>query len=85
MTWQTLGEAVLNKTMALGTTFGLGGGVGIVKFLSHAPAPMASNAWSGSIFDTLQDLVSNKERIGERRNLDGTTVFVVRQKRPDVI
>jgi len=61
---------------SLMATFGLGGGVGLVKLLNHWPAPYEGNAYGGAIFDTLQDLVSNK-RVGDRRTRNGATVPAV--------
>ncbi len=58
----------------LRVTFGLGGGVGIVKYLRHMPAPYQDQIWWGSCFDTLQDLVSNTSRIGERRTREGLVI-----------
>ncbi len=70
MNWQTiamdLAHALASKATALGATFGLGGGVGLVKLLNHWPAPYEDSPYTGAIFDWVQDLVSNK-RIGERR------------------
>ena len=57
-------------------TFGLGGGVGLVKLLNHWPAPYEDSQYGGTIFDWLQDLVSNK-RIGERRTRAGALVSPV--------
>jgi hypothetical protein len=85
MNWQSalidLFHALASKAGALGATFGLGGGVGIVKLLNHWPAPYEGNAYGGAIFDTLQDLVSNK-RIGERRSRDGASVAPVPRMDP---
>ncbi len=53
-------------TSAVMATFGIGGGVGLVKLLAHWPAPYEDSAYGGAIFDTLQDLASNN-RIGDRR------------------
>lgn len=70
MNWQAIALGLAHesaaKLIALGGTFGLGGGVGIVKLLNHWPAPYEDHVYLGAIFDWLQDLVSNK-RIGERR------------------
>ncbi len=68
--WKDIALWIGNHVAALAATFGLGGGVGIVKFLNHVPAPYEDQPWAGAIFDTLQDLVSNK-RIGERRSRGG--------------
>lgn len=70
-----------SHTSQLAATFGLGGGVGLVKLLNHWPAPIEGNAYGGAIFDTLQDLVSNK-RIGERRTRAGASVAPVARMDP---
>ena len=57
-------------------TFGLGGGVGLVKLLNHWPPPYDDNVYGGCVYDWLQDLVSNK-RVGERRTRAGVTVQAV--------
>jgi hypothetical protein len=73
MNWQRIVGIVGDHLMALGVTFGLGGGVGIIKLLAHWPAPLQENIYWGAIFDWLQDLVSNR-RIGERRTREGVIV-----------
>lgn len=81
MNWQSVLEAATSKTAALAGTFGLGGGVGIVKFLKHMPAPYQDSPWTGAVFDWLQDLVSN-QRIGERRTRAGEDVPPVPKPEP---
>ncbi len=76
MTWQAILEAIEHNANELRITFGLGGGVGVVKYLKHMPAPYQDQIWWGSCFDTLQDLVSNG-RIGERRTRSGVEVPAV--------
>ena len=51
-----------------------GGGVYFIKVLKHMPAPKLENRWRGAIFDSIQDTVSNTERVGERLAADGTLV-----------
>jgi hypothetical protein len=79
--WQWVSDS-FTKAGAVAATFGLGGGVGIIKFLAHCPAPYESHRWTGCIFDTLEDLVSNTTRIGERRSKDGQTIYIVKPDRP---
>ena len=80
MNWQAIGLYVWHHITAFGAGIGLtGGGVGFIKFLKHSPAPFQDEVWAGSVFDTLQDLVSNHERIGERRTRDGSRVDPVAQ------
>lgn len=81
MNWQSvaidLAHASAAKLIALGGTFGLGGGVGIVKLLAHWPSPFQDNVYGGAFFDWLQDLVSNANRIGQRRSRSGVSVPAV--------
>ena len=71
MTWQDIGLAAAAHIKAVLAGIGFtGGGVGLVKFLKHAPAPYQDQPWCGAIFDTMQDLVTNN-RIGERRTRAG--------------
>lgn len=58
---------------AVCATFGIGSGVGFVKLLNHWPPPYEDNVYGGAVFDTLQDLATNK-RIGERRARNGATL-----------
>jgi hypothetical protein len=46
------------------------GGVGFaaLAFARHMPPPRADQVWLGAIFDTIQDLTKNNDRIGLRRN-----------------
>ncbi len=85
MNWQKFTLDTLHNMASWGgalmTTFGLGGGVGLVKLLNHWPAPYEDNPYGAAIFDTLQDLVSNK-RIGERRTRAGVTVAAVAKMDP---
>ena len=76
MTWQSVLDGIENHARSLVVTFGLGGGVGIVKYLKHMPAPYQDQVWWGGFFDTLQDLVSN-QRIGDRRTRAGVDVPAV--------
>lgn len=82
MTWADVGNGIYHHAKELAVTFGLGGGVGIVKYLRHMPAPFQNQVWWGSCFDTLQDLVSNNSRVGERRTRDGITVPPVAEENP---
>ncbi len=67
--WSDSSAWILQHIRALASTVGItGGGVGLVKFLRHAPAPRKSSVWAGCLFDTFQDLASNDSRIGERRD-----------------
>jgi hypothetical protein len=67
--WSDAGFWIVRHIETLAATVGItGGGVGLVKFLRHAPAPRKSSIWAGCLFDTLQDLASNDSRIGERRD-----------------
>ena len=80
MTWQDIGLAAAAHIKAVLAGIGFtGGGVGLVKFLKHAPAPYQDQPWAGAVFDTLQDLVSNS-RIGERRTRAGVVVPVEEPK-----
>ena len=82
MDWHSIAQAIFNKTVAVAGTFGLGGGVGIVKFLRHAPAPKQGQVWVGAFFDWVQDLASNMSRIGERRTKDGSVVPPIAEPKP---
>lgn len=61
------------RTILAGVGF-TGGGVGLLTYMKHMPAPRRSSIWWASVFDTCQDLVKNNERIGQRRDAD--SVFV---------
>lgn len=63
---------------AIGVT---GGGVGFIKFMKHVPAPYQDQIVWGTIFDTIQDLISNS-RIGERRTRAGVAVPAVPKADP---
>ena len=78
---QKAGAWVWDKFSVVSAALGLGSGVGVVKFLKHIPAPHPEQKWAGSVFDTLQDLVSN-DRIGERLMADGTIVYVKVLRQP---
>lgn len=86
MSWADAGLAVLGKIAwkadAIAASFGLGGGVGLIKFLAHCPPPNIKRRILGGWFDTVQDLVSNRSRIGERSNDDGSITWVVKPPRP---
>jgi hypothetical protein len=47
-------------------------GVLILALARHAPAPSAERPWVCAIFDTIQDLCKNNDRIGERRKTPGS-------------
>lgn len=86
--WVKLGEdagaSVFNWANAIRVSMGLGGGVGVIKLLAHIPAPRLGGNWFiGSAFDVAADLLSNG-RIGERRNKDGSVVYVIKPPRPKV-
>jgi hypothetical protein len=51
-----------------------GAGVGFIKLMKHWPAPVTRNKKLGAIFDTVQDLISNNERIGQRSDTDSAFV-----------
>jgi hypothetical protein len=73
--WSLAAVRIVVYIRAAAGTVGITGfGVAFVKFLRHAPAPRKNSVWAGCIFDTLQDLVSNETRIGERRGEDGETL-----------
>lgn len=71
MTWGELGQAAFSQTgatlLSIGTTFGLGGGAGLVTFLHHMPPPYEDQVWLGAIYDSFQDRAKNMDRIGKRR------------------
>lgn len=77
--WQETGVWLFGhiKTILAGVGF-TGGGVGMLKYLKHVPAPKKDSLWLGSVFDTVQDVVSNNERIGQRRDAD--SVFATETK-----
>ncbi len=58
---------------AVMTTFGFGGGAGLIKLLNHWPAPLSENIYLGAFFDWLQDMATNK-RIGDRRSRAGADI-----------
>lgn len=66
--WTATAVWLAVQLKAVAATVGVTGvGVGLVKFLRHAPAPKRASLWAGCLFDTFQDLASNDTRIGERR------------------
>jgi hypothetical protein len=71
LTWGQLGQSLADHAfssgLALGTTFGLGGGAGLITFLHHMPAPYEDQLWLGAVYDTFQDRAKNTEKIGARR------------------
>lgn len=73
--WQSAGVWLFDhlRTVLAGVGF-TGGGVGLLKYLKHVPAPKKESLWMGSVFDTVQDVVSNNERIGQRRDADSAFV-----------
>jgi hypothetical protein len=75
MTWQPIALAFVAHAKLILAGIGFGGtGIGIVKFLNHAPAPFQDQVWYGACWDTLQDMVSNTARIGQRRTREGVAV-----------
>lgn len=77
MTWADAGSFLLDHTKAIIATLGLGGGVGILKFIRHIPAPPVESKWTGAFFDWSQDIAANNDRVGERLGPDGKSVFLV--------
>ena len=79
MTWQDSAAQLARdgwaniRTILAGVGF-TGGGVGLIKLAKHWPAPLKKSLRWGAIFDTIQDVMSNNERIGERRDLDSAFV-----------
>lgn len=71
MTWQQIGQTVVEHTfaagLAIGGTLGFGGGAGFITWLHYMPAPYEDQVWYGSFFDMIQDRVKNMDRIGARR------------------
>lgn len=72
--WESVGlylaDHIKSTLAAIGFT---GGGVGLIKFLKYVPAPLEDWRWTGAVFDTLQDMVSN-HRVGERRKATGEII-----------
>jgi hypothetical protein len=82
VTWHDAGAWVIDHLETIGKTLGLGGGVGLLKFIRRVPAPRLTNKWGGVVFDWAQDLVSNDDRIGLRVDADGKQVFVLEPRKP---
>lgn len=75
MNWQAFGLWAYSHLKVFFAGIGLtGGGVGFIKYMKHVPAPLKKSIWWGSVFDTIQDLISNNERIGQRRDADSAFV-----------
>lgn len=75
MNWNAIGIWAFEHLRVFFAGIGLtGGGVGFIKLMKHWPAPKKRNAKLGAIFDTLQDVISNNERIGQRSDADSTFV-----------
>lgn len=75
--------ALLSAIKATITGIGLGGGgVGLIKLIKHLPPPPIQAKWRGCIFDTLQDVASNNERIGQRLDGDRNIISVTTVKLP---
>jgi hypothetical protein len=73
--WQAVGLLVYTHVKVFLSGIGLtGGGVGLIKLAKHWPAPLKKNLKLGAIFDTIQDVISNNERIGQRRDADSAFV-----------
>ncbi len=85
MNWEKFAFDTLHQMISWGgavcSTLGIGGGVGLVKLLNHWPAPRAENIYTCAVFDTAQDLATNK-RIGERRTSEGVAVPAVPKMDP---
>lgn len=82
MTWQSILLSVYHHIVAWLSAIGItGGGVGFIKFMKHVPAPYQDQELWGTVFDTIQDLVSNS-RIGERRTRSGMDVPAVPKPAP---
>jgi len=79
--WSTAAMKTWGSVTAILTAAGFGSGVGFVKFLRHLPAPRNTDLWYGTIFDWLQDMVSN-DRQGERRDPDGNIIWIVKPPKP---
>lgn len=75
MNWPATGLWLFTHFKVFFAGIGLtGGGVGFIKLAKHWPAPMKKNLKLGAIFDTFQDIISNNERIGQRRDADSAFV-----------
>lgn len=73
--WQPIALWTLLHIKAIFVSVGFtGSGVGIIKLMKHWPAPKKKNAKMGAIFDTIQDVLSNNERIGQRSDADSAFV-----------
>ncbi len=71
MNWPAIGLWAYAHLKVFFAGIGLtGGGVGFVKLMKHWPAPKKRNPKLGAIFDTIQDILSNNERIGQRSDAD---------------
>lgn len=86
MTWADAGGWIFDHLATMGKALGLGGGVGALKYVRHIPAPLLSRTkWGrfvGSLFDWAQDMTSNNDRVGERINDQGETIFLEPVKKP---
>ncbi len=75
MDWQAFGVWIYTHAKVFFTSIGVtGGGVAFIKLAKHWPAPLRKNLRTGAIFDTVQDVISNNERIGQRRDADSAFV-----------
>jgi hypothetical protein len=78
--WKVVGGFFMTLGASLGATLGIGSGIGLIKLVRYMPAPRVNHKWLGAVYDTLQDLVSNMARVGERVDKTGETVFVTHAK-----
>lgn len=77
MTWGDVGAYIVDHVKVIAATLGLGGGVGLLKFIRHIPPPPVASKWGGAFFDWSQDIAANNDRVGERIGPDGQAVFLV--------
>lgn len=75
MNWQPIGLWAFEHAKVFFAGIGFtGGGVGFIKLMKHWPAPKKQNKKLGAIFDTIQDVISNNERINQRSDTDSAFV-----------
>ena len=73
--WQVPFVWIWGHLIGVATALGIGsGGIGLLTYLKHMPAPLKKSIWIGSLFDSIQDLAKNNERIGQRRDADSAFV-----------
>tara|TARA_R110000868_G_scaffold64453_8_gene193507 strand:- start:1720 stop:1983 length:264 start_codon:yes stop_codon:yes gene_type:complete len=75
--WADIGNWILTHATGILQGVGLtGSGIGVLIIIRHLPTPPASPVWKGFVFDCLQDLAKNNDRIGERIGAAGVAYFV---------